>query len=171
MKYIFKLTIAVLISTFVFNSCKNSNEVIESIEAAEFGEIAPNFSLQNHKGQNERLHDYLGKVILLDFWATWCGPCRVTIPHLAELWEQYRDNDFALISVSTDKSASDWLNYISENNMIWTQLRDIELRVSTAYDVQYIPKIFLLDKDGRIRFIGHPSSPELELRLKELIES
>ncbi|MCK0131675.1 AhpC/TSA family protein [Flavobacteriaceae bacterium F08102] len=114
------------------------------------GAKASNFSLPNPKGKQISLSDKKGKVILLDFWASWCIPCRKAIPHLKELNDRFKSNGLEIVSVSIDKDRDKWLEAVSEEKMPWDQLHDDKKRVASDYYITAIPRIFIIDKNGVI---------------------
>ena len=124
------------------------------------GERAPSFSLPTFTGEAIRLDDYLGRIVVLDFWASWCIPCRVAMPTLEALVRQYPE--VVLIGVSLDRRASDATAYLSTRTSdvltaIWGSWSDASA-VAQRYGVGGIPRTFLIDRDGIIRFTGHPRS-------------
>lgn len=110
------------------------------------------FVLQDIDGKNVALSDYVGQVILLDFWATWCAPCRITIPHFVELYDRYRSEGFVVLGVSIDAPGTDLRSFAEELHMNYPVLigtgRD---DFTNAYGppVGY-PTVFIIDRDGRI---------------------
>ena len=134
------------------------------------GQIAPNFSLQILNGEMVSLSDLRGYVIILDFWASWCGPCCSSMPFLEGLRARYQDEGVFLLGVSLDRSGEDATTYLQNNGYegmvaLWGSLRETQ-NVSHLYGVVAIPHTFVIDRHGIIRYSGHP------LRLTaELIES
>jgi cytochrome c biogenesis protein CcmG/thiol:disulfide interchange protein DsbE len=110
---------------------------------------APNFVLKDIHGKEHKLSDYRGKVVLLDFWATWCGPCRLSIPDLNEIEARFKDRDFALLAISVNDSISTLKSFIKENDVAFTVLVN-DRHIERLYDVISIPTTFLIDKDGKI---------------------
>lgn len=110
---------------------------------------APNFVLKDINGKEHRLTDYRGKVVLLDFWATWCGPCRLAIPELNEIEARFKGRDFALLAISVNDSVSTLKSFVEENDVAFTVLVN-DRHVEKLYDVISIPTTFLIDKDGKI---------------------
>jgi peroxiredoxin len=121
---------------------------------AESRKVAANFSLADSNGAQVTLADYKGKVVLLNFWATWCGPCKVEIPWFIEFNKTYKDRGFAVLGVSLDddgwKSAKP---YLAEKKIDYTVVVGNDT-VSKSYgDVDSLPTTFIIDRDGRIAFV------------------
>ncbi len=115
-----------------------------------------NFNLPD--GKKIKLSSYIpkGKIVMLEFWASWCGPCRGEIPHLKHLNETKKDV-FSIVSISLDESVVDWKKAMKDEGMVWTQLNDpkgFEGAIATAYNIFGIPHSIILDKEGRIMKIG-----------------
>lgn len=118
------------------------------------GKIAPDFELPNPDGQLVKLSDYRGKVVLIDFWASWCGPCRQENPHVVAVYEKYKNQGFDILSVSLDRDRDKWLAAIEKDKLSWNgHVSDLLFWNSAAaqlYKVSSIPFTVLVDKDGRI---------------------
>jgi len=117
----------------------------------ELGKAAPEFVLPAIDGKDLRLSKFRGKVVYLDFWASWCEPCLRALPDVKALWSDYRDQDFIIIGVSLDYTQTAWRNFVNANGLDWKQTYD-DLRSSggavSVYRVRSIPQTFLIDKDG-----------------------
>ncbi|HLP50595.1 MAG TPA: TlpA disulfide reductase family protein, partial [Chitinophagales bacterium] len=118
------------------------------------GKMAPEIDLKDPNGKSIKLSSLKGKVVLLDFWASWCGPCRMEMPNVVAAYKKYKDKGFTVYSVSLDKDATAWKNSIGALGMTWeNQVSDLKFWQSAAaatYGVQGIPAAFLLDRDGKI---------------------
>lgn len=118
------------------------------------GSPAPDFELPNPEGEMMKLSDYKGNVVLLDFWASWCGPCRKDNPHVVHLYEKYNKDGFEVFSVSLDKDRERWLAAIEMDKLIWKgHVSDLQFWQSAAakiYQVSSIPHTVLIDRDGNI---------------------
>ena len=118
------------------------------------GSAAPDFELPNPEGKMMKLSDYKGKVVLLDFWASWCGPCRKENPHVVHLYETYHEDGFEVFSVSLDKDREKWVAAIAKDNLIWKgHVSDLMFWQSAAaklYQVSSIPHTVLIDREGNI---------------------
>lgn len=125
---------------------------IAAAKKSRTGSIAGDFELPDNNGKMVKLSGQRGKYVLVDFWASWCIPCRQENPNLKAAFERYRSKNFSIISVSIDgrgeKTA--WLEAIKKDNLPWTQLLDAHQKVRDQYGVTYIPANFLLDPTGHI---------------------
>ncbi len=118
------------------------------------------------------LKESLGKVTLIDFWASWCQPCRVANPKLVALYNEFHGKGFNIISVSLDTDASKWKNAITKDKLTWTQvsnLKEMEDPIAVQYGIELIPTTFLLDSSGRIVGIDLPHE-EMKAKIKALLE-
>jgi thiol-disulfide isomerase/thioredoxin len=123
-------------------------------------EVAPGFSLLSLDGEVVSLFDYRGQVVLLDFWASWCKPCRTTFPAVHSLAEAYAGQGLKLLVISLDASEEDSRELLLEegfptDNVLWGSL-DEARAVKALYGVGGIPRTFLIDRQGLIRFDGYP---------------
>lgn len=117
------------------------------------GQKAPDFESLTPKGQPVRLSDFKGKYVLLDFWASWCAPCREENPNIVEQYHAYKDNGFTVLGVSLDDNQSAWLKAIEDDDLDWTQVSELKRWDSEAgmlYKITAIPASFLIDPDGII---------------------
>jgi peroxiredoxin len=113
--------------------------------------LAPDFTLKTIDDQEITLSQLKGKVVLLDFWATWCGPCRESIPHLVNLYKTYRENGFEMIGISLDKGDPQVVRNFTKSMDIPYPVVIASEKVVRNYNVTKIPTSFLIDKEGRIR--------------------
>lgn len=118
------------------------------------GNIAPELSFPDPQGNIRNLSDLRGKVVLVDFWASWCGPCRRENPHVVEMYAKYHDKGFEVFSVSLDKDATAWKGAIAKDNLSWpnhvSDLKGWSSKAAAIYGVSSIPCTFLLDREGHI---------------------
>lgn len=132
------------------------------------GALAPEISLTNTKGDTLKLSDLRGQVVLIDFWASWCGPCRRENPNVLKLYQKYHEKGFEIFGVSLDKSKSRWIQAIEKDGLAWKHVSDLKGWKSSAaatYNVHSIPHTVLIDQDGRIIESGlrsHQLEPILE---------
>lgn len=162
-----------------------------SMEKVKIGEVAPDIVLPDLSGNERKLSELKGKIVLLDFWASWCGPCRRENPNVVRIYDQYKDDGFTVFSVSLDgldertkqrygadqlqnqmiSQKQRWADAIKKDNLKWdTHVSDLKKWDSAAaalYGVRSIPRTFLLDRDGKIAYINPRSN--LEQALKTLL--
>jgi thiol-disulfide isomerase/thioredoxin len=136
------------------------------------GEIAPDFSLLNTKNSTVSLSSFRGKVVMIDFWASWCGPCRIANPSVEKIYQKYKSKGFEVIGISIDNKKKAWLKAIAQDKIHYQQLNDTlgwYSPVAEKYGINQIPTSFLLDKEGKIIAIDLIGS-RLEMKVKELIK-
>ncbi|MEZ4915499.1 MAG: TlpA disulfide reductase family protein [Chitinophagales bacterium] len=118
------------------------------------GSEAPDFTQKNPQGKDVKLSDYRGKVVLLDFWASWCKPCRYENPNVVAAYNKYKDKGFTVFSVSLDKDRDAWLKAIEQDGLVWpAHVSDLQFwnnAVAKEYGITGIPAAFLVDKNGII---------------------
>lgn len=138
------------------------------------GSLAPNFTLKSSTGSNLKLSEHRGEVIMINFWATWCGPCRQEMPLLNRIHEQYRKAGFTLLGVNIDDRPDVALNMAKKLGVTFPVLFDTGKRVSRLYDVNAMPSTVLIDRDGKVRYIhlGYRAGYETkyESQIRELLK-
>lgn len=146
---------------------------LEGYSKLAIGNIAPEIALNDPNGKEIKLSSLRGKVVLLDFWASWCGPCRKENPNNVKLYKQYKEQGFEIYGVSLDKNKEDWTQAIMEDQLTWTHVSDLKFWQSEAaaqYKVEAIPATFLLDKEGKI-LAKNLRGEELAAYLKKLFQN
>ncbi len=115
---------------------------------------APDFSFTSAEGEHITLEDLRGKVVLLDFWGTWCPPCVESVPELRNLHKRYSKDGtpFVLIGISSDSDEEEWKAFTEKNKMIWPQYRDEDRRIQRAFGVRAFPTYIVIDHEGIVRF-------------------
>ena len=129
------------------------------------------FSLPDIKGDSLRLSSMKGKVFLLDFWASWCGPCRYSNKNLVKLYSKYKQSGFEILSVSLDDRKNAWKKAVSKDKITWLQINDSggwDARSASKWQVEAIPASFLIDKNGNVVAIN-PEKQELENKIRQLL--
>ncbi len=131
---------------------KDLNEYIAMQDRINVGQPIIDFTLQTVDGTDVVLSEYIkgNKLILIDFWASWCGPCRGENPHVVAAYEKYHDKGFNVLGVSVDQDVQAWQKAVVDDHLTWTQVRDAQNTASQAYLVYYIPTNYLIDENGII---------------------
>ena len=161
-----KLTaVAVILAAFACAiGCTNNEQAGESRKA-------PDFTLQDLSNQKVRLSDFKGRVVMLEFWATWCPPCRSAIPTLEKLHKTYESRGLKVLAVSVDEGGWDNVrSFARERGISYTVLRGID-DVYSNYTIRLIPAMFLLDKQGVIqkRYVGEMDEDRIEKDVQALL--
>jgi len=149
---------------------KMLEEIVTAARATEIGAVAPEFELGTIDGGIVKLSSLRGKVVLLDFWASWCVPCRKMSPALKKMYESLKSNsNFEMISISVDRDPNAWKKAVEEDGMTWIMAFDDKGKTGTAYNVKTIPHTVLLDQEGKIAALDIRGE-ELEVKIKSLLE-
>ncbi len=131
--------------------------------------MAPPFSIVTAEGTPLSLDSLNGRVVLLDFWATWCGPCKMELPHVKKLAEKYTGKPLVVLSVSIDRDESKWKDYITKNEMNWPQYNDAKGNIAGLFGVHSIPHYFTIDTDGILRSENVGDGANIDGRIKKLV--
>ena len=156
------LTLGLLLIVFTASSLASSG-----LE----GQQAPDFALKSSNGDNLRLSEYRGDVVMINFWATWCGPCRQEMPLLDELYQRYERVGFNLLGVNIDDDSRRAMQMIEELGVNFPVLFDARKEVSELYEVEAMPVTVLVDREGYVRYVHHGYKPGYEDKYLDQIRS
>lgn len=137
------------------------------VAAETSGPPAPDFALRSLAGQNVRLSEHLGEVVLINFWASWCGACREQMPHLEELFTRYRRAGLVLLGVTLDENRARAADMAATLRISYPLLLDERKEVSRAYGVDTLPVTVLIDRAGSVRYVASGYKPGYEQRYAE----
>lgn len=149
-------------------------ELVEKMKATAVGQKFTDFEMQTPEGETVKLSDYVGKgkVVLVDFWASWCGPCRREMPNLVEAYAKYKNKNFEIVGVSLDQSGDAWKEAIKKLNITWPQMSDLkywQCEGAQLYAVSSIPHTVLIDGEGIILARGMHGD-ELQEKIAEAVK-
>lgn len=145
----------------------------EPVKSEKEPRVAPEFALKDADGKTVRLSDYRGKVVLLDFWATWCGPCKIEIPWFMEFERNYRDRGFAVLGVSMDEEGWDAVKPFVTDMAVNYRMVLGDDTIAEAYGgVEALPTTFLIDREGKIvaAHVGLTSKSEIQNGIEKLLQ-
>ena len=152
-------------------SGKKIKTALDSMSAIVIGKPAPNFSAPSPEGKTISLKESLGKVTIIDFWASWCGPCRAENPNVVALYNEFHSKGLNIIGVSLDKDAAKWKEAIAKDGLIWPHVSNLKFwedPIAKQYNVQSIPATFILDAKGTI-VAKDLRGDALKAKVKELL--
>jgi len=123
---------------------------------------APDFTLTDANGQSVTLSDLRGQVVMINFWASWCGPCREEMPLLEQIYQRYEPLGFTLLGINVEENPADGQAFLKERPVTFKVLYDPENGISKLYDVVAMPSTVLIDRKGNIRFLHYGYKPGYE---------
>ena len=135
------------------------------------GTAAPDFTLKSSSGDNLRLSDYRGEVVMINFWASWCAPCRQEMPLLDELYKEYQPLGFTILGVNVEEDSSQARKMLGDIPVSFPVLFDNSSKVSKLYDVVAMPSTVLVDRDGNIRYLHQGYKPGYEETYQEQVRA
>ena len=145
---------------------------IAKLESTAIGQIAPNFTITTPEGESISLYDIKGKVKLIDFWASWCGPCRGENPHVVEIYKEYHPKGLEIFGVSLDNNKEAWVKAIADDGLVWkhgSDLKGWQSAPAQLYSVSGIPHTVLLDENTKI-IAKNLRGDELKQKIAELLK-
>jgi cytochrome c biogenesis protein CcmG/thiol:disulfide interchange protein DsbE len=167
-KRLIAILVVILTAGLLITGCTANSE--SSI--ATVGEAAPNFELQNLDGQSISLSGLRGKPVLINFWASWCGPCVSEMPYIQEINKEWSDKGLIVLAINLGDNASQAEQFLQDHNLSLPVLLDTNKVVAPKYGIRAIPTTFFIDKEGivRVKIIGaFPSKAAIESRLGEIM--
>ena len=131
---------------------------------------APDFTLKTLNGPNVRLEEYRGQVVLINFWASWCGPCRQEMPILDKLHQRYEDTGFAVLGVNVEVEMGPARKVVDKTNVSFPVLIDEAQTVSEMYQLEAMPSTVVVDRDGVVRYVHRGYKPGDEAKYVEVVK-
>jgi peroxiredoxin len=169
----FRFIVTVMLAAALFTGCSSPTPVKAAVKPESERKPAPNFVLKDITGKTVKLTDYRGKVVLLNFWATWCGPCKIEIPWFIDFEQAYKDRNFSVLGISLDDDGWDSVKPFVEQRKINYRVMIGTEEMSQQYGgVEALPTTFIIDRDGRIAAIheGLVSKSEYQHDILNLLE-
>ena len=133
--------------------------------------LAPDFTLKSNQGSNIRLQDLRGQVVMLNFWASWCGPCRQEMPLMEDIFKKYESLGFTILAVNVDEDSADADAFLKSVPVSFPVLYDNESKISELFQVDAMPTTVMIDRDGNKRFVHRGYKPGYEIEYAKQIKS
>ena len=175
------ILLIMLLLSLLTSSCSHSNSTSnnstptptqETKVGTQAGNLAPDFELDNLEGQTISLGDLRGSPVLVNFWATWCPPCRAEMPYLEEVYKEWSGKGVAFLAINMGESSSQVGEFIQSHTLALPVLLDARQDIAQRYNIQYIPTTFFIDKDGIIQNVkvgAFTGVAEIENRLNKIV--
>ena len=154
-----------LLATLLLNAGVATAAMLEPSRAA------PDFTLRSVDGPNLRLQEQRGRVVLVNFWASWCGPCRQEMPHLNKLYDKYRGSGFVLLGVNIDDNARTATELAAKLGLRFPVLLDTDKTVSRLYEMGAMPATVVIDREGRVRYLHRGYRDGVEVTYDEQVRA
>ena len=172
---IISIAVLVLGAAWIGNSIAPPGSTTQGgIPAPQTGFQAPDFTLQTPEGETVTLSDLRGQVVLVNLWASWCGPCRTEMPAMQQVYDAYKDQDFTILAVNAthQDNVTDAVAFANGLKLTFPIVLDVDGGVSDQYQLRSLPSSFFIDQDGQIRevVIGSMSESLLRVRVEQLLE-
>jgi thiol-disulfide isomerase/thioredoxin len=133
-------------------------------------QLAPAFAVTTLDGSRFNLDQMKGRVVLVDFWATWCGPCMEELPQIKQIAKDFAGQPLVILSISWDEDEQTWKKFVAKNQMTWPQYRDTNHRIGNLFEVRALPGYFTIDSDGVLTTEMLGGGFDVESRLKKLVD-
>jgi peroxiredoxin len=173
MRRVILIMVAIVVAAGIYEMSHRRSGTSKPGGISSPGNPAPEFSLTGLDGKPLRLADYQGKVVLLDFWATWCVPCRAEIPHFVDFQNQYREQGLQVVGISMDDDAKPVREFYQQFKMNYPVAMGTDKMAAAYGGVLGLPITFLIGRDGRTaaKYIGETQMPVVEAEVKSLLEA
>ena len=153
------LLAVVLVGILVIQGCTPSSQAMqdgqqEAAVGINVGELAPDFTLTDLEGNSVTLSEYRGKVVVLNFWATWCPPCRAEMPDIESLYQEYKDKGLVVIGIDIGEPEATVRQFVQRGGYSWTFVLDSTGTVAANYNIRAIPTSFFIDREGVIQAVN-----------------
>ena len=161
------IVLILLVSGLLINGCSGGTN-----QGAVIGKQAPDFQLNNLDGQSTSLSSLQGKPVLINFWATWCSPCRIEMPYIQQIYDEWSDKGLVILAINIGESSSEVSEFMKSYNLSFPVLLDTKGDVAEKYNIRGIPTTFFIDKDGIIqeKKIGaFQNKTQIEERLSKIL--
>ena len=163
-----------MFAVFMFHGCSSETVRAQTVKPDKDRKPAPEFTLKDVNGKSVHISDYKGKVVLLDFWATWCGPCKIEIPWFMEMERKYKDRGFAVLGIAMDDEGWEAVKpFLADLGVNYRVVMGNDATAGMYGGVEALPTTFLIDKEGRIAavHVGLASKKDFEDGIEQLLQS